>query len=58
MSYKSMAAEDPLVPDDGKPFEFHARRIYRKHFKQEPPRNLVEHWKTCQEAAKERKARP
>jgi len=54
MSYKSMAAEDPLVPDDGKPYEHHARRIYKKHFGQEPPQSLVEHWKRCQEEAKRR----
>lgn len=52
MSYKDIAAEDPLVPDDGRPFEFHARKIYRRHFGQDPPKKLVEHWKKCQEEAK------
>jgi len=55
--YKDMAAEDPLVPDDGRPFESHARKIYKKHFGHEPPKRLVDHWRACQEAAKKRSIR-
>jgi hypothetical protein len=50
--YKDIAAESPLVPDDGKPYEFHARRIYKEHFGHEPPKSLVAHWRACQKEAK------
>lgn len=49
--YKDIAAESPLVPDDGKPYEYHARRIYKEHFGHEPPQKLIEHWRACQRAA-------
>ena len=55
--YKDMAAESPLVPDDGRPYEFHARRIYREHFGYEPPQHLVEHWRQCQENGDQRRPR-
>jgi hypothetical protein len=52
--YKDIAAESPLVPDDGKPYEHHARRIYKAHFGHAPPQRLIDHWRRCQEAAKKR----
>lgn len=52
--YKDIAAESPWVPDDGKPYEYHARRIYRERFGKEPPQRLVDHWKECQEKGKEK----
>ena len=57
MSYKSMAAESPWVPDDGKPYEFHARRIYKAHFGYEPPKELVDHWRKCQKNAEKKPER-
>jgi hypothetical protein len=50
--YKDIAAESPLVPDDGQPYEVHARRIYKEHFGHEPPQRLVDHWRECQKAGK------
>ena len=48
--YKDIAAESPWVPDDGQPYEVHARRIYKEHFGCDPPQRLVDHWRECQEA--------
>jgi len=46
--YRDIAAESPWVPDDGKPYTYHACRIYRERFGHEPPHHLVQHWEECQ----------
>jgi len=55
--YKDIAAESPLVPDDGRPDEYHARKRYIAHFGHEPPQSLIEHWRKCQEEGKKKKGR-